>query len=89
MNQVCTIVIEIKFHAHRIDHTYFTEIVNIVGTKRLTPFRPTFDNNICPADVENLIKDCWEQNPSDRPSIKDLMSELDRTTKSRYKVHSV
>ena len=32
--------------------------------------------NICPTDIYQLIKCCWEKNPQDRPSFETLFSEL-------------
>jgi hypothetical protein len=39
--------------------------------------RPTIPNSIC-ADVSQLIHDCFEQNPSRRPSFTEILSRLDK-----------
>lgn len=37
--------------------------------------RPTFDGCSCTDDIMSLIEDCWNQNPTSRPTFEELIGE--------------
>ena len=39
--------------------------------------RPPVPNN-CPADYVDLMKACWDRNPRNRPTFKEIVSRLER-----------
>ena len=34
----------------------------------------------CPSNIYNLMRKCWEHNPNDRPSFKEILIMLNKIT---------
>ncbi|XP_054706335.1 atrial natriuretic peptide receptor 1-like [Uloborus diversus] len=50
-----------------------------MGTR--PPFRPEIGSDECPADMLDLIRQCWEENPEYRPTFPEIKQKLKRITK--------
>ncbi|XP_039608847.1 atrial natriuretic peptide receptor 1 [Polypterus senegalus] len=48
------------------------EIVEKIKTEYNNPFRPHTDKVGCPQNLENLMKSCWSEKPSERPDFSIL-----------------
>ena len=68
-------------------HVTLSEVVERVKEGRTPNFRPTLPDNmeqdINPA-ILNLIKECWEENPDDRPSLGHIKQTLRSFNKGRF-----
>lgn len=50
----------------------------ILGDQENKPFRPELDNNLVHEALNNLLNKCWDDNPDNRPTAKEIVEELER-----------
>jgi serine/threonine protein kinase len=50
----------------------------ILGDQENKPFRPKLDNNLVHEALNNLLNKCWDDNPDNRPTAKEIVEELER-----------
>jgi hypothetical protein len=53
------------------------EIGRLIRDQGLTPELPSS----CPQELSELVKECWQMNPEQRPSIDDLVNRLEHLQK--------
>ena len=53
------------------------QIVFAVGTQNLRPRLPSCELDGIPFEWRNLIRDCWDEEPSDRPDMAEVLRRLD------------
>ena len=51
-------------------------------------YRMTPSEN-CPAEVKELMQDCWKQNPDERPTFANIYDKLDAMYRSEIAVEGV
>ncbi|XP_064469208.1 atrial natriuretic peptide receptor 1-like [Ornithodoros turicata] len=57
------------------------EILDRVKMGTMPPFRPEVSPDECPAEVLRLMRSCWAESPSDRPSIAEVRHCVKKVTK--------
>ncbi|KAH7946437.1 hypothetical protein HPB49_024954 [Dermacentor silvarum] len=57
------------------------EILDRVKMGTTPPFRPEVSPDECPADMLRLMRACWAENPSDRPTIAEVRHAVKKITK--------
>ncbi|XP_050035632.3 atrial natriuretic peptide receptor 1-like [Dermacentor andersoni] len=57
------------------------EILDRVKMGTTPPFRPEVSPDECPADMLRLMRACWAEAPSDRPTIAEVRHAVKRITK--------
>ena len=60
----------------------FSEIISHVMTTETPPFRPQVDRALCSVELYSLMERCWSEDPKDRPSFKDVRTEMQHISKS-------
>ncbi|RWS16378.1 atrial natriuretic peptide receptor 1-like protein [Dinothrombium tinctorium] len=65
-----------KFTKFKTPLTYEVERIRVGTTP---PFRPEISRSDCPGDLLDIVHQCWEENPQQRPSFPSIRSALKRS----------
>lgn len=59
-----------------------TEVVDNIQSDTVPTFRPKFEET--PPKLQSIIEKCWDEEPSNRPTLKHIMKEINNFTSLRY-----
>ena len=70
---------------------YFTDVVEMVAKSGDNPYRPEIPKSADAAEINpstvDLMKECWNEDPDQRPDFSKIISKLKAINKGKWVLH--